>query len=115
SLNELGWVTLRELTADSTYTLGPAPISDSAFVIRVQGTNSRKEYYFIENRQGVQADTALMAFHCAQSAVNWPGLVFPLNCHGGLAIWHADSTQLTAGKASNTVNSGPVHGLSLVQ
>jgi M6 family metalloprotease-like protein len=115
SLNELGWVTLRQLTTDGTYSFGAAPVSDTAFVIRVQGTNSRKEYYFIENRQGVQSDSALIRRHCQESALDVPGLVFPLNCHGGLAIWHADSTKIQTGLPANNLNSGPVHGLSLVQ
>ena len=118
SLNELGWVTLAPITTNNTYSFGPAPTSDSAFVLRVQGTNSFKEYYLLENRQAVQADTALIRFHCG-SQYSGTGSVFPATCHGGLAIWHVDSIKIQNSQGSNTVNysSGPTspHGLILVQ
>lgn len=110
SLNELGWVTVRELIGNGTYSLGPAPTSDSTFLIRVQGTNTRKEYYLIENRQAVQSDTALIRFMCSRS-----GLTYPINCHGGLAIWHVDSSKIQASKSVNQMNAGTIHGLALVQ
>ncbi|MBI4421273.1 MAG: M6 family metalloprotease domain-containing protein [Gemmatimonadetes bacterium] len=109
SLNELGWVTLTQLTTNGTYTLGPAPTSRAAYVVRVASPNTRSEYYFVENRQAVRADSAMIRVHCATSG-------FTLTtCGGGLAIWHADTTKLQAGKFSNTVNAGSPHGLLLVQ
>ncbi len=110
SLNELGWITVRQITTSGTYTFGPVPTSDTAFVVRVQGSNPRKEYYFLENRQAVHSDSAMIRSHCSQS-----GLTFPTNCHGGLAIWHVDSTKVNSGRFSNTMNTGSIYGLRLVQ
>jgi len=106
SLNELGWVVLKPLTTTGTYSFGAAPISDTAFYMRVQGANPRGEYYLLENRQRQQSDTALIRFHCERAGS--PG------CPGGLLIWHIDSTKL-AQSFNNDVNSGPIHGVAIVQ
>lgn len=105
SLNEMGWVALDTLTASGTYTMDPAPIFDTAFVVRVRGTNTRGEYFLLENRQASQADTALIRLMCARSAN-------PAGCAGGLLIWHVDSAKLAPGR---DVNHGPIHGLALKQ
>jgi len=99
SLSQFGWVTLAPITTTGTYTFGPAPTSDSAWIVRPTASNPRGEYYLLENRQGVQADSALIRIHGG----------------GGLLIWHVDSQQVTnAGfSASNTVNYGAIHGLRL--
>ncbi len=111
SLNELGWVTVVPLANDTTVTFGPAPVSDTTFLVRVPGTNTRKEYYLLENRQASQSDTALIRTVCGRS-----GLTYPANCHGGLAIWHVDSAKIQASKSANQMNAGTgVHGLALVQ
>ncbi|MSR05649.1 MAG: M6 family metalloprotease domain-containing protein [Gemmatimonadetes bacterium] len=110
SLNELGWVTVRPITVNGTYSFGPAPTSDTTFLVRVQGTNTRKEYFLLENRQGSQSDTALIRTVCTKS-----GLVFPTNCHGGLAIWQVDSAKIQQSKSVNQMNAGTFHGLTLVQ
>lgn len=110
SLNELGWVTLVPLTLNGNYSFGPAPLSDSTFLVRVQNPNTRKEFFFIENRQAQQADTALIRTMCGRS-----GGVYGVNCRGGLAIWQADSSKILAGKPSNSMNTGSIHGLSLIQ
>ncbi|HEV8383091.1 MAG TPA: M6 family metalloprotease domain-containing protein [Gemmatimonadales bacterium] len=108
SLNELGWVTLTPLTTTGTYSFDAAPLSDIAYYVRVQGTNTRGEYYLLENRQRQQSDSALIRIHCIWSG-NPPG------CGGGLLIWHVDSTKLLQGAFSNTVNVGSIHGLAVVQ
>ena len=105
SLNELGWVTVNTLTATGGYSLGAAPVSDTAFVVNVQGTNTRGEYYLLENRQASQADTALIRRTCLQSGN-------PAGCAGGLLIWHVDGLKMNIGR---DVNNGPIHGLALVQ
>ncbi|MBI4499539.1 MAG: M6 family metalloprotease domain-containing protein [Gemmatimonadetes bacterium] len=112
SLNQLGWITVAPLTSNGTYSFGPVPTSDSTFLIRVQGTNTRGEHYLLENRQASQADTAMIRAHCGNS-----GLSYPTNCHGGLAIWHVDSTKIknSGFGGTNTVNGGNPHGLLLVQ
>ena len=106
SLNELGWVFLRPLTTAGTYAFDAAPVSDTAFYVRVQGSNPRGEHYLLENRQRSQADTALIRFHCARAGS--PG------CPGGLLIWHIDSLKL-AQSFSNDVNTGSIHGVAVVQ
>ncbi|MFN2571320.1 MAG: M6 family metalloprotease domain-containing protein [Gemmatimonadales bacterium] len=108
SLNELGWITLAPATTTGTYTFDAAPFSDTAFVARVQGANPRGEYFLLENRQRQQSDSALIRIHCA-----WVGS--PAGCGGGLLIWHVDSAKLAQGMFSNTVNSGSIHGLAVVQ
>jgi hypothetical protein len=107
SLNELGWVSLRILSATGTYSFGAAPVSDTTFYINVQGSNPRHEYFLLENRQASQADTALIRLHCQRSGL-------PAGCSGGMLIWHADSLQIAANgfHAGNAVNVGPVHGLA---
>ena len=110
SLNELGWVSLRMLGTTGTYNVNAAPVSDTAFFVNVQGTNTRNESFLLENRQASQADTALIRIHCARSG-NPPG------CGGGLLIWHVDGTQILGHgfHQDNAVNAGVIHGLALMQ
>jgi M6 family metalloprotease-like protein len=112
SLSELGWVSLRILTTTGTYSFGAAPVSDTAFLVNVQGTNTRNEYFLLENRQASLADTALIRVHCARSG-------FPVGplCGGGLLIWHLDATQILGHgfRQDNAVNVGPIHGVALMQ
>jgi M6 family metalloprotease-like protein len=108
SLAELGWVNVAPLTAGGTYSLGAAPLSDSAFVIRPAGSNPRGEYFLVENREAAASDSALIRIHCARSN-NPPG------CGGGLLIWHVDSVIAADNgfRQDNQINSLPVHGLAL--
>jgi len=106
SLNELGWITIAPLTATGTSTFDAAPLSDTAYYVRVQDPNPRGEYYLLENRQRQQSDSALIRIHC-QKAGNPPG------CGGGLLIYHVDSLKMNSG--GNALNSGPIHGLELLQ
>jgi hypothetical protein len=108
SLNELGWVTIAPLSAAGTRSFGAAPVSDTAFFIRVPGANPRGEYFLLENRQASQSDSAMIRIHCARSGS-------PAGCAGGLLVWHVDSQQVANGNLSNTVNVNPIHGLELVQ
>jgi M6 family metalloprotease-like protein len=111
SLNELGWVTISPLGSAGTYGFTAAPSSDTAFYVRVQGSNPRGEYFLLENRQAVQADSAMIRDHCLKSEAPRPP------CGGGLLMWHVDSQQVVNGTrfGGNDVNSGPIHGLALVQ
>ena len=104
SLHELGWVAVRELTATGTYALGAAPTADTALLVRVQTPNPRGEYFLLENRQPVQADSAVIRVHCQRSG-NPPG------CGGGLLLWHVDSIKTQGGG----VNAGAPHGVALEQ
>ena len=105
SLNEMGWVTIAPLAAAGTYTVGAAPVSDTAFYVRVPGANPRGEYFLLENRQASQADTAMIRVRCQRSSAS-------PSCPGGLLIWHIDSLKLAT---SNDVNAGTIHGVALVQ
>ncbi|OLC85911.1 MAG: hypothetical protein AUI86_10775 [Gemmatimonadetes bacterium 13_1_40CM_3_66_12] len=107
SLNELGWITIAPLSATTgTYSFDAAPLSDTAFYVRVQGSNPRGEYFLLENRQRQQSDSALIRYHCHRAGD-------PVGCGGGLLIWHVDSAKLAT--PGNSVNTGPIHGLELMQ
>ncbi len=118
SLQQLGWVKVRQLTTSGTYSFGPVPTSDTVFMVRVQGTNPRGEYYLLENRQAAESDTAMIRIHCSASSMTYPS-----NCHGGLAIWHIDSAKVKDfgfNAGFNQVNAGiptktSPHGVLLVQ
>src|SRR5207248_2512797 len=99
SLSQFGWVTLAPITTNATVSFGPAPASDTAFIIRPTGSNPRGEYYLLENRQRSQADTALIRILGG----------------GGLLIWHVDSQQVKNNgfSGNNAVNAGPIHGVRL--
>jgi len=95
----VGWVAVRPLTTGGSYTLPPVESAgDTVYLLRPTGANPRGEYYLLENRQGLLSDSALVA------------LMAP-----GLLVWHVDSTQMTNAWGSNTVNAGPIHGLTLVE
>ena len=107
SLQTLGWVTVVPLTATGTYALGPAPLADTAFLVRPTDANPRGEYFLVENRQAVSADTALIRRTCEVSGQ-------PPTCPGGLLVWHIDSAQI-ASVEPREVNTGPIHGVALMQ
>ena len=109
SLDQLGWIALRELTTDGSYGLGPAPTADTAFLIRPGGANPRGEYFLLENRQAALADTALIRNACQV----WYQLENPPACPGGLLIWHVDQAQVDNGGPTNEVNFGGIHGVKL--
>jgi M6 family metalloprotease-like protein len=95
----VGWTTVRPLTAGGSYSLGPVETGDTVFLVRPTGANPRGEYFLLENRQGLLSDSALIR-----------GKGSP-----GLLVWHVDSTQLDNAWGGNTVNAGPIHGLTLVE
>src|SRR5690242_11727527 len=101
SLSQFGWVTLAPITVSGTYSFGPAPTSDSAWILRPSGSNPRGEYFLLENRQAVQADSALIRIHGG----------------GGLMIWHVDSQQVAnhGFNVDNAVNVGAIQGVKLMQ
>ncbi|HEX4600786.1 MAG TPA: M6 family metalloprotease domain-containing protein [Gemmatimonadales bacterium] len=116
SLSQLGWVTVAPLTTSGTYSIGPAegPLPESTYVVRVQGANPRGEYFLLENREAVGADTAMIHYHCE---VWYQSYNPPPSCGGGLLIWHVDSLQIANNgfHVSNLVNDGPIHGVALEQ
>src|SRR5207253_10152717 len=74
----------------------------------------RGEYFLLENRQAVEADTAMTEHTCQ---VWYQSPTPPASCGGGLLIYHVDATQIAQHDLDhdNTVNSGPIHGLEVVQ
>jgi len=112
SLSQLGWVTIVPLGSAGTHSFGAAPTSDTAFYLAVSGSNPRGEYFLLENRQAVEADTAMIDHNCR---VWYQGPTPPASCGGGLLIYHVDSTQIAQHDPDGTVNSGPIHGLEVVQ
>lgn len=107
SREQLGWITVRPVTSGGTYTLGPVETGDTAFVLRpapgnAARPNPRGEYFLIENRQRLLSDS---------------GLINKRGGTGGLAIWHIDSAQYFDPSVQNlnTVNSGAIHGVWLMQ
>jgi M6 family metalloprotease-like protein len=103
SLFELGWVSVDTLSSGREVELGPVATSDTVLYVPVPGTD---EFYLLENRQSQESDTAQMnpALGSRQKA---PGLL----------IWHIDQGQLDQHglRQDNRVNSGPIHGVALVQ
>jgi hypothetical protein len=113
SLSQLGWVTLAPLMASGTYSFRAAPTSDTAFLVRPTSANPRGEYFLLENRQAVDADSALIRNACQV----WYQAPAPQGCSGGLLAWHVDSQQIAQHgfNFGNAVNVGPIHGLELLQ
>jgi len=114
SLSQLGWVTVVPLLNAGTYSFGPAPISDTAFYLPVAGSNPRGEYFLLENREGAQSDTPMIRRNCE---VWYQPAPPPSNCGGGLLVYHIDSAQIAQHglDMDNTVNSGSIHGVEVVQ
>ena len=113
SLSQLGWVTVVPLGNSGTFSFGAAPTSDTVFYLPVGGANPRGEYFLLENRQSVQADSSVVHYHCQV----WFNTGTPPPCGGGLLIYHVDSTQIAQHgfDQDNRVNTSPIHGLEIVQ
>ncbi|HEX7025215.1 MAG TPA: M6 family metalloprotease domain-containing protein, partial [Gemmatimonadales bacterium] len=108
SLSSLGWATIDTLGTSRTITTGARLQSDTIFYAR---TGAPQEYLLVENRQAVQSDTAqmnpalpatcpLLGF-CAKS----PGLLF----------WLVDQDRVNVGLLTNSVNTGTLQGVALIQ
>lgn len=102
SKEQLGWVTVRELTLGGDYGLGPVIAGDTVLLIRPRASNPRGEYFLLENRQRLKADTTMLKHP------RGPGLL----------VWHVDSVQVATRRTANMVNQGPlpaIHGVAVVQ
>ncbi|HXI21114.1 MAG TPA: M6 family metalloprotease domain-containing protein, partial [Gemmatimonadales bacterium] len=107
SLAELGWVTVDTVPTSGTVTLDPVQLSDTVLSASVPNSN---EYFLFANRQAYGSDTAQLN----------PACQFRTRLCGkapGLLIWHIDPDQIAAHgfRRDNRVNSGPIHGVALVQ
>ena len=100
SMVELGWVTLKELTASGIVETRARQVSDTVFLARAQVGS---EYFLIENRQSLESDTAQMNPNYAKRKA--PGLL----------VWFIDEARIAAGRPGNRVNTGPAQGVSLMQ
>jgi hypothetical protein len=102
-LVELGWVTVDTLSAGREVLLGPVTSSDTVLYLPIPNTD---EYYLLENRQALESDSAQMnpAFGSRHK-------------EPGLLVWHIDQGQIDQHgfRGDNRVNSGPIHGVELVQ
>ncbi len=94
----LGWVTVDTLSTTTTRSLGPVQTSDTVLYATVAGTD---EYVLLENRQGIQNDSAMM---CA---------CFNHQKSPGLLAWMVDQSIMNA--PGNSVNAGTIKGLRLLQ
>ena len=100
SMLELGWVKADTLKTTGTITLNPVATSDTVWVLPTQTTG---EYFIFENRAAVESDTAQMN----------PALSRPKS--PGLYIWQIDQSRINAGSFTNSINTGAVQGVALVQ
>ena len=71
SLSQLGWVNVVPLTLSGDQQFGGAPVSDTTFYARVRGPNPRGEYFLLENRQGLESDSAPTVHGRVAEATNW--------------------------------------------
>ena len=104
SLAELGWTTVDTLRTTGTITLNPVATSDTVRLLRTQTPG---EYFLLENRAAIQTDSAQMNPGCFvyRSCAKSPGLV----------VWHIDQSRISAGSWTNSVNTGAVHGVAMVE
>ena len=100
SLLELGWVKADTLKTTGTITMNPVATADTVKLLRTQVPG---EYFLLENRAAVESDTAQM--NPAYSRAKSPGLY----------VWHIDQDRINFGALTNTVNTGAVQGVALVQ
>ena len=101
SLSQLGWIEVQPLPPGQTV-IPPITQSHTAYIAPIT-SSSRDEYLLLENRQRLESDTALL------------NPIF--NIGPGLLVWHIDNDQIVARGlgADNRVNTGPIHGVELVQ
>lgn len=98
SLVELGWVTVVPVDSTATLTLPPVQSGDTVALARASPASPRGEWLLVENRQALEADTAMARL-----------------MGRGLLIWHIDSAAIAQKSATNSVNAGSIHGVALAQ
>ncbi len=104
SLAELGWTTVDTLKTTGTITLNPVATSDTVRLLRTQTPG---EYFLFEDRAAVQSDSAQMNPGCF--------VYRPCAKSPGLVVWHVDQSRISAGSFSNSVNTGAIHGVAVVE
>jgi M6 family metalloprotease-like protein len=102
SKEDLGWVTVREITESEVVDLGPVLTEREVLLVRPTGANPRGEYFLLENRQALGSDLHMVG----------------TGPKPGMLVWHVDSLRVAQARASNQVNVGAppaIHGVALVQ
>ena len=100
---QLGWVSLLDLVTSGTYALRPYTVSDTIYRFVPPAPNTRGEYFLVENRQLTGSDSGL-----ADSALGRPK-------GPGLLVWHIDPQKYSNSLFSNSINTGPIHAVALMQ
>ena len=100
SLAWLGWVRVDTLASGTNRTVAAVQSSGTVYLA---GTANRSIDFFLENRQSLASDTAMMNPTFARAKL--PGLL----------IWQVDHDRIDAGLLTNRVNTGTRQGLSLIQ
>ncbi len=100
SLVWLGWVRVDTLVSGTTTAAPPVQNSGTVYFA---GTANPGIQFFLENRQALASDTAMM--NPAYARAKSPGLL----------IWQVDLPRIEAGMPTNQVNTGSRQGLSLIQ
>lgn len=105
SKERLGWVVVWELTGPGSYSLGPVVTADTVFLIRAANPNPRGQYFLLENKQPLGADTANLLTGSSRTGPK----------QGGLLVWLIDSVKVVESGPFNLVNAGVIEGVWLVQ
>ncbi|MEO5825867.1 MAG: M6 family metalloprotease domain-containing protein [Gemmatimonadales bacterium] len=100
SLVQLGWVTVDTIVSGRTVVAGAVQQTDTVYLIT---TDAPGVHLLLENRQALGPDAAMMKAPFAR--LKGPGML----------IWRIDESRIATGLASNSVNTGPRPGVSLVQ
>jgi M6 family metalloprotease-like protein len=108
SLLTLGWATVDTLGASRTITTDARILSDTIFYAR---SDNPENYLLVENRQAVKSDSAHMN---PALAATCPILGFCAKSPG-LLLWLINEVSVQQGLLSNSVNTGTVQGVSLLQ
>jgi len=109
SLNTLGWATIDTPGTSRTITAGARLLTDTIFYAKMP--NNPEEYVLLENRQAVLSDTAHM-----NPALPGTCPMFGFCAKSpGLLVWLINQSKVESGRAPNTVNFGPLHGVALIQ
>jgi M6 family metalloprotease-like protein len=116
SLLVLGWATVDTLGSSRTVATAPRHLSDTIFYAR---TDTPDDFLLVENRAAVLSDTAQMNPALPDGCP--PPLGSSIGGLGfcakspGLLLWLINQPKVTGATPSNSVNTGQVHGVALLQ
>ena len=116
SLLVLGWATVDTLGSSRTVTTGPRLLTDTIFYAR---TDNPDDFLLVEHRAAVRSDTAQMNPALPDGCP--PPLGSSIGGLGfcakspGLLLWLINQPKVTGATPGNSVNTGQVHGVALLQ